>query len=79
VLLLFQEEPDTFLLPHRASPASLKGAVQLVAMDHRGEKPYAANTARNDLSNEKLSVYVLLIYCCIPDILQQTQNIFHIK
>lgn len=56
MLLLFQEEPDTFLSPHGASPASLEGAVQLVATVHWGEMLYAANTARNNLSTEKLLV-----------------------
>lgn len=60
-LLLFQEEPDTFLLPHRASLASLEGAVQLAAMVHWGEMLYAANTARNNSSTEKLLVYVILM------------------
>lgn len=47
MLLLFPEEPDTFLLPHKASLAFLKDAVLLVAVAYQSEKPCAANTARN--------------------------------
>lgn len=47
MLLLFPEEPDTFLLPHEAFPAFLKGAALLAAVAYRGEKPCAANTARS--------------------------------
>lgn len=54
--LLFQVEPCTFLLPHGAPPAFPKGVVQLVAMAHWGEKPYAANTARNNLRKETFQV-----------------------
>lgn len=54
MLLLSLEEPDIFLLPRRASPASLEGAVQLAVAAHWGEKPYVANTVRNNFSKEKL-------------------------